>query len=220
MKQYLLSIILTCTCPFLFAQPDLQRYPDPEFNKEVYYLKKDSSSSLVRLEKASSKMESKTKMGGFGGYESGYEFEGSKSTARLPYSRTLSFVYSTGATAKASSPERDSLLQANGIDPSMMNGIGNGMDGMTDPSSSITLFKVESGKGKRKIMMQKAGGAFGGKKMQSSDKYTFSVKKVREGYWELVVDKTLPKGEYAFQVYNTAMGNADGSGILFSFGID
>ena len=70
--------------------------------------------------------------------------------------------------------------------------------------------------------MQKIGGAmsFGNKKMQSSYKYTFSVKKIREGYWELVIDKTLPKGEYAFSMMGMGMGNMDGSTTLFSFGID
>jgi len=46
------------------------------------------------------------------------------------------------------------------------------------------------------------------------------VKKIREGYWELVIDKTLPKGEYAFSMMGMGMGNMDGSTTLFSFGID
>ena len=62
--------------------------------------------------------------------------------------------------------------------------------------------------------MQKAGGAFGGKKSQSSDKYTFSVKKIREGYWELVIDKPLPRGEYAFSMMSMGAGNMDGSTTL------
>jgi hypothetical protein len=108
-------------------------------------------------------------------------------------------------------------MRANGADPSMMGG----MAAMTDPANTINLYKADVAKGKRKILMQKVGGAFGGGKVQSSDKYTFSVRKVRDGYWELVVDKPLPKGEYAFTLapyMNT--GAMDGSTMLFSFGID
>ncbi len=94
------------------------------------------------------------------------------------------------------------------------------MGGMNDPANTITLYKAESAKGKRKILMQKLGGAFGGKKSQSSDKYTFSVKKIREGYWELVIDKPLPRGEYAFSMMGMGAGNMDGSTILFAFGVD
>ena len=70
--------------------------------------------------------------------------------------------------------------------------------------------------------MMKSPGAmpFGSKKMQSSDKFTFSVKKIREGYWELVIDKPLPKGEYAFTVMGMGMANMDGSTTLFAFAVD
>ena len=91
------------------------------------------------------------------------------------------------------------------MDPSMMNGM-EGMNVMGDPADMISLYKATSAKNKRKILMQKAGGAFGGKKSQSSDKYTFSVKKIREGYWELVIDKPLPRGEYAFSMIGMGMG--------------
>ena len=194
------------------------KYPEPEFSKEVYYLKKDSVNTVMRLEKGSSKMESKTKMGGMGGYEMGYVLDGEKSTVRLNKAPDLSFVLSTGASARASSPQQDSIMRANGMDPSMMNGMGD-MNGMSDPTNMITLYKAESAKGKRKMLMQKAGG-FGGKKSQSSDKYTFSVKKIREGYWELVIDKPLPRGEYAFNMMGMGAGNMDGSTTLFAFGID
>ncbi|MEP7373556.1 MAG: hypothetical protein ABI675_09235 [Chitinophagaceae bacterium] len=196
-----------------------QKYPEPEFSSEVYYLKKDSVNSLIRLEKGSAKMENKTKMGGFGGSEMGYVLDEEKSRVRLTKRPDFSFVFSNGSSVKTSSPERDSMMRANGMDPSMMEGM-NGAGGMNDPANTITLYKAESAKGKRKILMQKAPGAFGGKKMQSSDKYTFSVKKIREGYWELVIDKPLPKGEYAFSMMGMGMGNMDGSTTLFSFAVD
>ena len=68
--------------------------------------------------------------------------------------------------------------------------------------------------------MQKAGGAFSAKKLQSSDKYTFSTRKIRDGYWELLVDKQLPAGEYAFSVMAMSAGNMDGSTTVYCFGVD
>jgi hypothetical protein len=80
---------------------------------------------------------------------------------------------------------------------------------------------VEAGKGKRKILIIKSPGAipFTGKKSQSTNKLTFSVRKIRDGYWELVVDKTLAKGEYAFTLAGMGMANIDGA-TLYAFGID
>ncbi len=119
MKYFILSVIAAVS-RFMLLQAQ-NKYPEPEFSKEVYYLKKDSVNSLMRLEKGSSKMESKTKMGGIGGYEMGYVLDGEKSSVRLNRAPDLSFVFSTGASARsASSPEKDSMMRANGMDPSMM----------------------------------------------------------------------------------------------------
>jgi hypothetical protein len=79
MKKSLLCLILSCTALLLSAQPGKKNYPEPEFSNEVYYLQKDSIYSLIRLEKGASKMETKTKMGGFGGAEMGYTLDGEKS---------------------------------------------------------------------------------------------------------------------------------------------
>jgi hypothetical protein len=97
-----------------------------------------------------------------------------------------------------------------------MSGMGNTMD----IGNTVTLYKAESEKGKRKILIQKSPGAFGMKKVKSSDKYTFSVKKIREGYSELVIDKPLPRGEYIFTAMAMGMGNMDGSMTLFAFAVD
>ena len=191
-----------------------QEYPDPEFSNEVYFLKKDSGYSLVRLEKGISRMDTKAKLGGFGGSEASYNLEGSRSTARVSGGSQLSFVYSNG-TAKKANPSRDSMMRANGMDPSMADGFGFGMD----PSQNLVLYRADGGKGKRKIMMQKSPGAFGSKKLSSADKYSFSLKKIRDGYWELVIDKPLPRGEYAFSAVNT-MSGSDGSMTFFSFGVE
>jgi hypothetical protein len=91
---------------------------------------------------------------------------------------------------------------------------------MNDPSNTITLYKAESGKGNRKIYLMKTGGAFSMGKNKSSDKFTFSLKKIREGYWELLIDKSLPKGEYAFAVQGMNMNNMDGSIVIFAFAVD
>ena len=216
--KLLCAVLLLHSMPLLWAQPNNKTYPETEFSNEVYFLKKDSVATVIRLEKNSSKMESKTKMGGMGGSESGYTIEGEKSSVRLNSRNNLSFVFSTGSSTSSSSSTQDSMLRANGMDPSMMQ---NAMSGMTDPANTITLYKAESGKGKRKILMMKSPGAMAfGKKMQSSDKFTFSVKKIREGYWELVIDKPLPKGEYAFSLMSMGMGSMDGSTTLFAFGVD
>jgi hypothetical protein len=216
MKKYFFIVpAVLCSATFLFAQPDKTKYPDPEFSNEIYYLKKDSV-MLVRLEKGSSKMDTKTKMGGFGGSESGYSMDGEKSPVRFNNGSGLSFIFSNGASASSSSTAKsDSMMRASGVDLSVM-------ESMRDPSNTITLYKAETGKDKRKILMQKSPGAspFGSHKMQSSDKYTFSLKKIRNGYWELVIDKNLPRGEYAFTMMNTGMGNMDGSMLLFAFAID
>jgi hypothetical protein len=87
----------------------------------VYYLKKDSMNSVIRLEKGISKMESKTKMGSLGGSEMCYEMSGEKSTVRLNKVNNFSFVFSSGTSSGSSSSnaERDSMMKANGMDPSM-----------------------------------------------------------------------------------------------------
>ena len=108
-------------------------------------------------------------------------------------------------------------MRANGMDPSMMGGMPGSM---SDPATAITLYKTDAGKGTRKIYTMKTGGAFSMGKNKSSDKFTFSVKKIREGYWELVVDKPLPKGEYAFVTMNGYSGVGGMDALLFAFGVD
>ncbi|MDP4260996.1 MAG: hypothetical protein Q8941_00580 [Bacteroidota bacterium] len=213
MKKIFLSLQVTLLAGIAVAQT----YPEPEFSNEVYYLKKDSAYTVVRLEKGHSKMEQKGSA--IGGYESGYSLDGAKSSVRFSNGNNLSFVISTGSSSGSSSHKSDSTMQANGMDPSMMQG----MSSMFDPTSSISLYKVESSKGERKVILQKSGSAlpFANHKPRSSDKYTFSMKKIRQGYWELVIDKPLPKGEYAFTMMNVMGGDAmAGSTLLFAFAID
>jgi hypothetical protein len=195
-----------------------QSYPEPEFSNEVYYLKKDSVHTVVRLEKEMGKMDNKVKAAGFGGFENGYVIDGEKSGVRFSNGTKLSFVFSTGASASAnSSAQRDSMMRANGMDPSEMSGM---MGGMGDPANTITLYKTDAGKGKRKIYTMKTGGAFSMGKNKSSDKFTFSTKKIRDGYWELVIDKPLAKGEYAFAAMAGYSGSGGMDALLFAFAID
>ena len=198
-----------------------QSYPDPEFSNEIYFLNKGDSVYLVRLEKNISNLESKTKLGGFAGVENGYEIHGSKSNVRIGTGSNLSFVISSGsAAAGASTEQMDSLMRASGMDPSMMTDMTGDIN---HPSNSFTLYKMETLDGKRKVLMQKVSTAFSfsNKKLSSSEQYTFSVKPIREGYWEFVTDKALPPGEYAFSKMNMSnSGGMDTSYLLFAFGVD
>lgn len=216
-KCFLIVLAILSVNPVLFSQTQNLTYPEPEFSNEVYYFNKNDGSKLVRLEKGSSKMDTKTKMGGFGGSESGYSIDGSKSPIRLNGGSNLSFVISSGASSGSSS-RSDSTMRANGIDPATIKE----MSSMMDPIKTITLYKLDTEKGERKVLLMKSGGAlpFSSHKSQSSDKYTFSAKKIRDGYWELVIDKTLPRGEYAFTMMETGMASASGGTLLFAFGID
>ena len=210
----LLRISLLSAILFLGHTTYAQAYPEPEFSNEPYFVNKGAGSSLVRLEKNSSKMD--TKANAISGSESGYSIDGSKSSVRLSSGNNISFVISSGSSrsSSGSSAKSDSVMRANGVDPSMMSG-------MDDPSQKLTLYKIESAKGVRKVLLQKAPGMnpFGSHKLQSSEKYTFSARKIKEGYWELVVDKPLPKGEYAFTMMGMGTG-MDGSTVIFAFGVD
>jgi len=209
MRMFFLSAVLFIGCGI-----EAQTYPEPEFSNEIYYLKKDKDYSVVRLEKTSSKMENKTKI--VGPSEQAYSIEGDKSPVRLTSGSNFSFVISKGSS-QGSNTKSDSTMKANGLDPNIMDEMN-----MGDPSQSITLYKASSEKGIRKIYLVKVGGYFsmGKNKLQSSDKMTFSVKKIRSGYWELIVDKPLPKGEYAFTMMGMGTGGMDGSSLIFAFGVD
>jgi hypothetical protein len=185
-----------------------QTYPNPEFTNEVYAYQKNGN-VLTRLEKGSSKMETKTKLGGMGGAESGYSIDNEKSTVRFNNITQYSFVYWNGTEATSTSnPKSDSMMRANGMDPNMFSGMA------MDPSQLISLYKMEQSKGKRKALLM-SGGPF---KKSSDNKHSLSFKKIRTGYYEVVVDKPLPKGEYAFVMMS--MGSADGSVSVFAFAVE
>ena len=214
-KTILLPVLFIANVSLLFAQKNTQQYPTPEFSNEIYFFKKDSA-QVSRLEKGYSKVEAKTKMGGFGGGENAYSLEGSKSSIRLE-AGNLSFIFFIGDPTTDNNPQSDSTMRANGMDPSMM---GDAMSAMNDPSKTTSLYNMNVEKGTRKVTLQSfTGMKLLGKSKKESTKYTLSIKKVRQGYYELIVDKPLTKGEYAFVVTSMGMG-MDGSTLLFSFGVD
>jgi hypothetical protein len=199
-----------------------QTYPEPEFTNELYYLQKNENVyKLVRLEKSTSTMETKTKLGGFGGSETEYSMDGSSSSVRIKAGSIPSFIVSNGTVSSGgtTSNHSDSVMRANGVDPGL---IQHAMGGMMDPASRFALYKTESGSGQRIILLGKShGGPFASKKIKSSDKFTFSVKQIRDGYWELIPDKMLPPGEYAFSAFDPTGGSTKGPGVLlFAFGIE
>jgi hypothetical protein len=92
--------------------------------------------------------------------------------------------------------------------------------GMNGPTQ-FTLYKMDVSGAKRTITLAKSGGfAFSKKSSSGSDNYSTSIRKIREGYFEMVVDRRLPKGEYAFVIMSTGMDAMRGGATLFCFGVD
>lgn len=212
MKKIFLSLILLFFAGVMLAQD----YPTPEYNNEICLYKKDSN-KLVRLEKGSSKLETKAKVMGIGGMENGYTLDGEKSTVRLSNGDNLTFIISSGSASNLT-PEADSAMKAGGMD---LSGAQGGSMAMNDPSHNTTLYSMSSDKGKRKILLGSASGiSMFGKTKKLSTKYTLSVKKVKDNYYLISVDKNLPKGEYAFVTMSLMDMDASGAYLLFAFAVD
>lgn len=213
MKKNLLLLWVSMLSTLLaISQNTKSSYPVPDYSNEIYLAKKDSTITLMRLEKGSSKQEMKVKMMGMGGMDQGYELDGEKSPIRLHSGSNLVFILYTVQAAASSNPETDSMMKANGMDPAMMS---NPMSSYMDPTQNISLYSMRGEKGKRKALLQSMG--LMGKSKKTATKYTLSIKKVKEGYHEMIVDKSLPKGEYTFVMMSMSM---DQSFALFAFGID
>lgn len=192
-----------------------QDFPVPEFSNEIYFVKRDSVITLMRLEKGYSNQEMKIKMMGMAGMDQGYSTDGEKSTVRLSSGNNLVFLFFTGTPATTStSSEADSAMKANGVDLSSMS---NTMS-MMDPTQMISLYSMKSEKGKRKILTQSMG--LMGKSKATAKKYSLSIKKVKENYYEMKVDKPLTKGEYAFVMVDMSGMSMGQSYTLFAFAID
>jgi len=212
MKNTAIALIILCCGLAAFGQD----YPNPEFNNEVYAFRKDSS-KLVRLEKQTATIENKTNI--VSGSRVEYNVDAAQATVRLGSIDRYSFVFWTGASASGVMPgvaagsHADSMIRSTGVDPSMLNvGGGNSPD-------NFTLYRMEVSRGKRIITLVSSGGYFS-KKSKESEKYSTSTKKVRDGYFEMVVDKKLPAGEYAFVIRSQGMDAMRGGATLYCFGVN
>lgn len=193
-----------------------QDYPNPEFNNEVYAFQKDSN-KLVRLEKQTVTIDNKTSI--VSGSRVEYNVDAGQATVRFGNIERYTFVFWTGAVASGIMPgvaagsRSDSLIRATGVDPSLLN-----VGGANSPEN-FTLYRMDASKGKRTILLVKAGGYFS-KKGGESEKYSISTKRIREGYFEMVVDKKLPPGEYAFVIRSQGMDAMRGGATLYCFGVN
>lgn len=214
MKKLILLGCFFIFCSLLMeGQTTTSIYPIPEYSNEIYLLTKSENITVVRLEKGSSKMENKMKMGGG---NNGYTIEGEKSTVRIGNGNKLTFLYYTGTENSGKNNRNDSGMQSNAMDMSAMS---SQMAAIYDPSQNNSLYSMTTEKGKRSIVLQSYQGMrLMGKPKKESIKYTLSIKKIKEGYTEMLVDKPLPKGEYAFLIMS--LGSMDGQYLLFSFGVD
>lgn len=199
MKGYLICCLLFL-CMNAAAQSNKTAYPVPEFLNEVYFFKKDSN-QLMRLEKNNATMETKMKLGGFAGAEAGYFIDEEKSTARFSSGSSHYFVYYLSGAGSSDSGARKHAGYPSGMGDMGMN-----------PLDNLRLQRFTTSKNKRKLLISSMKGT------GNQKQYSFSIKKIREGYYELVPDKPLAKGEYAFVA--PSMMSADGAVTLFCFGID
>ena len=212
MKKQIVAYVFLCYSCFCFSQTSKKVYPEPEFLKEVYALSVENN-TLTRLEKETARLDAKAKLGGFGGSEYGYTIPGETAKIHFSSGRLPTFIYQTrkGNSSSVSGGDSSTMMATNDTMASM-----NTMDyEYQDPSRTITLYGMYSVKGERKLLAQASGGAFG-KGKKASTKYNISFKSIRNGYYEISVDKPLPKGEYAFMT--SMMGTMDAT--FFVFGVD
>lgn len=185
MKNLFILFVILDICYSLNAQS----YPDPEHPNEVYALQNDSN-ALIRLEREISTLDVNTKMKK-GSVESSYSIDKERSTVRITH---FTFVF-----------REDSETSF--------------IPGFTESDStpsfhSISLYKMASSKGKRKIVMMNMSN----QKSDQAEPLDLNFRKVRERYFEFIVDKPLQKGEYAFVIkrYDTFTNQA----MILAFGVD
>ncbi len=208
--KYILTIVCSFLLLYISAQEKASSYPIPEYINEIYLLKKDSM-KLVRLEKVTTEMETKTKLGGFAGAEYGYYIEGEKSRLRLNTGDKLVFIFFSGDENRNNDKAIDSVLEANNMSREDLR-----LDQYSNPLQNATLYKTTVAKGQRKILLS-SGASYTGKK-KDNNKHSFSMKKIKAGYYELAVDQDLPPGEYAFALMGP--GSNYTQSTLFCFGIN
>lgn len=209
-----MGCMLVCYGTSLIAQ-DI--YPDPGSLKEIYWYRKDSSDKLKKLEKQSSMLD-RLKPGGLFSRDVGYSLEGEISPVKLSSGDNLSFVFATKRNSTNATSILDSLIKSTLKDSSK----GPGFSGTANfnPDSSLALYKAIVSKGKRKILLQKSGGLFGNKKTSLSEKISYSINNVREGYWEFLIGQSLTSGEYAFTLVIKDAGILGDKVVLFAFRVE
>ena len=131
-------------------------------------------------------VEMKMKMKVVGGSSPSYAIDGSKSPVRLNETAKSFMITISGGPMTA------------------------------DPSSSMSLYKLETKKSSREAPMTSYGGMITGKKTNNALELRF--KKIREGTYEIVVAGNLEKGEYGFVNMNGM--NSSGKMTVFAFGVD
>jgi hypothetical protein len=145
------------------------------------------------LEEAGAKRIQKKKLGGFGGVSFTYELEGEKSAIRLNADSAI-FV----------------IKQGSGVIT-------------MDLSMTITLYKLEVKNGKRVAVQGEYKSSIIGSGKTTDSKIITSAKQLKEGLTQLLPQKKLEKGEYAFISSMMEGNNYDGRNtkyIVYAFGID
>ena len=135
----------------------------------------------------------KKKLGGFGGVSFSYEIEGEQSTVRLNADSAV-FVLQQGTGSLA-----------------------------IDISMTLRLFKLEIKKGKRVAVEGEYKPSVLGTGKTTDTKITTSSKSLKEGLTQIVPEKKLVKGEYAFVSSIMQGNNYDGKNtryVVYAFAID
>ena len=152
-----------------------------------------STNQQSNLETSGAIRKQKKKLGGFGGVSFSYEIEGEKSTTRLNADSAI-FVIQQGTGAMS-----------------------------MDISMTITLYKLEIKGGKRVAVQADYKSSLTGSGKTTDTKITTSTKQLKEGLTQILPQKKLEKGEYAFVSSMMEGNNYDGKNtkyIVYAFGID
>jgi hypothetical protein len=185
MKAILFCGVLSMASTVSISQT--KELPHPEFLNEVYGFASDSN-KLVRLEKQSVEANTRSKAAGFGGVEHGYYLEGAESKVSLTKGTAVTFVYATKGAGSQSTTHVDDQNPYAGMNPN------------EDPATNIGLYKLDKGKGIRKLLLVKSGGMVSFGKSKATPKLSISVRSVRDGFWEFIPDNDLKPGDYAFLI--------------------
>lgn len=145
------------------------------------------------LENTNATRKQKKKLGGFGGVSFSYEIEGEQSTVRLNADSAI-FVLQLGTGSLA-----------------------------IDISMTLRLFKLEVKNGKRIAVEGDYKSSVLGTGKTTDTKITTSTKQLKEGPSQIVPEKKLEKGEYAFVSSMMEGNNYDGRNtkyVVYAFAID